>query len=88
VNSEGNPAVPGAPLVGADCEVFGGHREIEIGGTRLGMTMHFYVFRVSTVVVKLFAAQGVAAGRDLLTPDRVAAIAARIVCRMEDLASR
>ncbi|SNY23391.1 hypothetical protein [Paractinoplanes atraurantiacus] len=62
-NSEGNPPIPEALPVGEECRVFGGARLMPIA--EIEMTMFFYVFRVSSVVVKLFVARGVAATEPL-----------------------
>jgi hypothetical protein len=82
-NSEDNPPVADVPLVGEDCHVFGGTQHM--GGTDIEMTMYFYVFRVNTVVVKLFVAQGVES-TEPLHPEHLHILAQRIVTKINSSA--
>jgi hypothetical protein len=80
-SSEGQPRIPAAPAVGAECAVFGG--TIDVVGKPL--THYYYIFRVQNVVVKLYVAQGPDAigPRERLTPEKVAEIAKACVQRIE-----
>ncbi|NLI82870.1 MAG: hypothetical protein GX443_14440 [Deltaproteobacteria bacterium] len=80
-NSEGQPRVSGAPVVGNDCQVFGG--TFNVKGKPL--THYYYIFRVQNVVVKLYVAQGpdVVNPDRRLTPAKVADIARICVHRIE-----
>lgn len=62
-NAEGQPPVLDAPLIGEDCRVFGG--DVKMSALGLDMRAFYYVFRVGSVVVKLFAAQGPVASERL-----------------------
>lgn len=80
-NSEGQPEIPGAPLAGTDCRVFGG--TIDVRGTPL--THYYYIFRVQNVVVKLYVAQGpdVIGTEKSLTLEKVAELAETCIQRIE-----
>jgi hypothetical protein len=54
VNSENMPYIQNAPPVGTDCYVFGGR--IDFG--MAAVTSYIYLFRVRSVVVKFYVAQG------------------------------
>jgi hypothetical protein len=84
-NSEGNPSVDDAPVIGDECHVFGGTRSI--GFADLKMTTYFYIVRVENVVVKLYVAQGVEARKPLVL-EQVRRIADRIVVRVEQNGER
>lgn len=77
-NSESMPPVPDAPLVGQECQVFGGKIRGDLGGQQFEITNYIYVYRVGRVVVKLFAAQGMQASQPLL-PAGIVPTAERIV---------
>jgi hypothetical protein len=81
VNSEGNPPVVDAPLAGEDCQVFGGTQRVGVADVE--MTMYFYVFRVNTVVIKLFVAQG-AESAEPLRLEHLHALAQRIVTKVSE----
>lgn len=53
-NCENMPYIQNAPSVGTECYVFGGR--IDMGLTQI--TSYIYLFRVKTVVVKFYVAQG------------------------------
>jgi hypothetical protein len=80
-NSEGQPPVPDAPIVGEDCFVFGGTNSVKLGDMTLTLTFYCYIFRVGRVVVKLFVAEGPTA-HDHLTIGQIASLAERIVQRI------
>jgi hypothetical protein len=83
-NAEGAPPVPDAPLVGAECHVFGGPA---FGGPLaaqgLRVLAYLYVFRAGRVVAKLFVAQGPAVAGQVLTADHAAALVRRALARIE-----
>jgi hypothetical protein len=81
-NSEGRPPVADAPLIGNECNVFGGTHVMEFGAVRLELTAFFYVFRVDRVAAKLFVAQGPSA-QERLTVEAVAPLAAHVAERLE-----
>jgi hypothetical protein len=81
VNAEGHPGVRGAPFVGRGCTVFGGVQAIPVHPD-LTMTSYFYLFRVSSVLVKLFAAQSAALAPGTLCPLRLTPLARRIEARI------
>ena len=80
-NSEGQPEIPGAPLAGTDCRVFGGTTNVR--GTPL--THYYYIFSVQNVVVKLYVAQGpdVIGTEKALTLKKVAELAKTCIQRVE-----
>jgi hypothetical protein len=80
-NAEGWSAVPGAPRAGTGCTVFGGSQPLPIA-PEVVMTSYFYVFRVGTVVAKLFVAQSVALPADTLGVTDVFVIARRVEARL------
>jgi hypothetical protein len=82
VNSEHSPPLADAPVVGEECQVFGGSRRVPI--VDIEMTIYFYIFRVGSVVVKLYVAQGVESATPL-TATRVHVIAQRIVAKLAAL---
>lgn len=53
-NSENMPYIQNAPQVGTECYVFGGR--IDMGLAQI--TSYIYLFRVKTVVIKFYVAQG------------------------------
>jgi hypothetical protein len=81
VMSEGQPRIPGAPLAGTHCGVFGGH--VTIKGTPL--THYYYIFSVQNVVVKLYVAQGphIAGTKKALTLEMVAGLAETCIQRIQ-----
>jgi hypothetical protein len=82
-NSEGNPAVSGAPTVGEECFVYGGANSMEMAGVTVTLTTYFYIFRVGRVVAKLFVAQGPNA-KDPLTLEAVVPLSERIAQRIRN----
>jgi len=82
-NSESQPPVAKAPAVGQECCVFGGVAP-DIFGAGIKLTHFFYLFRVGRVGVKLYTAQGMESAV-ALTPQHVAAVASRIVSRIENI---
>ena len=79
-NSEGQPAVKGAPQVGSECKVFGGTSTHPALGVEI--THYYYVFRVGKTVAKIYVAQGPGAKSGALTAAHVAAIAKKAASRM------
>lgn len=79
--SEGQPQIPGAPIVGTECKVFGG--TFNIRGKPL--THFYYIFRVQNIVVKLYVAQGpdVIGSDKALTPEKVSVLARKCIHRIE-----
>jgi len=75
-NSEGAPPVPGAPIVGKACMVFGGANPTPLMPNMI-MTAFHYVFLAGAVLVKLFAAQSFNLPPSTLTPEHLAPLAAR-----------
>jgi hypothetical protein len=75
-NSEGWPSRPDAQSVGEDCAVFGGSKALPFGLQNVELTACFYVFRVETFVIKLFACQSTEADEPL-TADHLAPLARR-----------
>jgi hypothetical protein len=77
-HAEGAPEIRGAPLAGSECRVHGGTTKMA------GVTLkhYYYLFRVGSVVVKLYGAEGQNA-RGALDPRQMKAIAERVVARIE-----
>lgn len=67
-NAERRPGVPDATPVGQGCAVFGGVAPNPIVPDVL-FTSYFYIFRVRSVVVKIFAAQSIDLPPGTLTAD-------------------
>jgi hypothetical protein len=87
-NSEGQPLIPDAPAVGQECAVYGGTVVRDNVGVEVVLTWYYYLFRVGTVVVKLFACKGVEAPEGALIPAHVAALAERVVSAANRLGSK
>ena len=81
-NSEGQPPVSEVEMVGEECHVFGGTRQAELNDVQMAVTSYFYIYRVGSVVVKLFAAQGVESQVEL-QPKHLLPLAKRIAERIE-----
>jgi hypothetical protein len=62
INCEGEPMVQDAPLVGIDCQVFGGTKSdyslYQLTGSATSISQFYYIFRVGRVVAKLYVAEG------------------------------
>jgi hypothetical protein len=79
---ENSPILEEAATVGGSGTVSGGPMAYPVGGAEAELTVYYYVFRVGSVVAKLFAAQGQETAEPLV-PEAIKPLAERVADRIE-----